>query len=187
MDYKGPSFSWSTMPDQYTLEAFNRDEYSKPGRQPLMSEMVLTSSHSPWAPQPTMVDWDAVGDGTIYGPMQKAATKPDQIWNDPRKVRAEYAKSIAYSLDSLISWVAKYGNKNLVLVFLGDHQPAPVVTGPNATHDVPITIVAGDPAALAQTDSWGWTDGLKPDAQAPVWRMDTFRDRFLTTFGSQLH
>jgi hypothetical protein len=30
---------------------------------------------------------------------------------------------------------------------------------------------------------WGWRDGLRPDAGAPVWPMDTFRDRFLTAYG----
>jgi hypothetical protein len=30
---------------------------------------------------------------------------------------------------------------------------------------------------------WGWQEGLRPDAGAPVWPMDAFRDRFLTTFG----
>ena len=41
-----------------------------------------------------------------------------------------------------------------------------------------------DPAVLDRIADWGWTDGLKPAAQAPVWRMGSFRDRFLTTFGS---
>jgi hypothetical protein len=30
---------------------------------------------------------------------------------------------------------------------------------------------------------WGWRTGLRPDAGAPVWPMDTFRDRFLTAYG----
>ena len=70
-----------------------------------------------------------------------------------------------------------------MLVFLGDHQPAPIVTGDNASRDVPITIVAKDQAVLDQIAGWGWTDGLKPDPKAPVWQMDEFRDRFLTAFG----
>jgi hypothetical protein len=36
---------------------------------------------------------------------------------------------------------------------------------------------------LDQMSGWGWTDGLKPSPDAPVWRMDSFRDKFLTTFG----
>jgi hypothetical protein len=35
---------------------------------------------------------------------------------------------------------------------------------------------------LSRIDEWGWQDGLIPSDQAPVWRMDTLRDRFLATF-----
>ncbi|EEP70131.1 CDP-alcohol phosphatidyltransferase [Micromonospora sp. ATCC 39149] len=72
-----------------------------------------------------------------------------------------------------------------MLVFLGDHQPSPVVTGENASRDVPITIVARDPRVLDRIDGWQWQDGLRPSPDAPVWRMDAFRDRFLTAFGSR--
>ena len=72
-----------------------------------------------------------------------------------------------------------------MLVFLGDHQPAPAVTGDGASWDVPITIVAKDRAVLDRISGWGWQDGLRPRAGAPVWRMNTFRDRFLTAFGSR--
>jgi hypothetical protein len=71
-----------------------------------------------------------------------------------------------------------------VLVFLGDHQPAPLVTGQDPDRDVPITIVAHDPKVLDQISSWGWQDGLRPGPKAPVWRMNAFRDRFLTAFGT---
>ena len=71
-----------------------------------------------------------------------------------------------------------------MLVLLGDHQPAPIVSGPDATHDVPITILARDPAVMDRISSWGWDDGMLPGPDAPVWRMDAFRDRFLTAFGS---
>jgi hypothetical protein len=69
------------------------------------------------------------------------------------------------------------------MVFLGDHQPAPVVSGSGASRDVPVTIVAQDPSVLDRISSWDWQDGLRPDPHAPVWRMDSFRDRFLTAFG----
>ena len=78
-----------------------------------------------------------------------------------------------------------YGDDNLVLVVLGDHQPATIVTGDGASHDVPITIIAHDPAVLDRISGWGWQDGLRPGPHAPVWPMDAFRDRFLTAFGPQ--
>ena len=183
LGYKGLNFSWSPMPDQYTLSQFQQREYGKPGRAPMMAEVVLTSSHVPWTPVPKMVDWNAVGDGSAYDPLVKAADGPDVVWQDNDRVYAGYRDSIAYSVTSLVSWAKTYGNDNLVLVFLGDHQPAPIITGDVASRDVPVTIVAKDPAVLDRIAGWGWTDGLRPAPTAPVWRMDAFRDRFLTAFG----
>ncbi|WP_412736521.1 sulfatase-like hydrolase/transferase [Krasilnikovia sp. MM14-A1259] len=185
LGYQGPHFSWSRMPDQYTLAAFQRNEYGRKGRGPMLAEVTLTSSHTPWAPIPQMIDWDAVGNGSVYTAQAAAGKSPDQVWKDPAQVRTEYAKSVAYSVSALTSWAQKYGDDNLVLVFLGDHQAAPIVSGEHASHDVPITIVAKDPKVLDRISGWGWQDGLKPGPQAPVWPMDAFRDRFLTTFGPQ--
>jgi hypothetical protein len=149
----------------------------------MMAEITLTSSHAPWSPTPKMVDWKDVGDGRIFGPMAtKGAPANSILSRRPARVRADYRKSIEYTLDSLISYVEKYGNDNLVLVFLGDHQPAPLVVGSGASRDVPVTIVAHDKAVLDRMSGWGWQDGLNPGSNAPVWRMDAFRDRFLTTF-----
>jgi hypothetical protein len=57
------------------------------------------------------------------------------------------------------------------------------VSGVNASHDVPIAIVAHDPAVLKDMSSWGWEDGLLPSVSAPIWPMSDFRDKFLTAFG----
>jgi hypothetical protein len=181
--YRGPKFSWSTMPDQYAMSTLQRQEYGKAGRGPLMAEVTLTSSHSPWAPVPTMVDWDALGDGAVFGPIKEAGDSPTGIWSDAGRARTAYAKSVVYSMESVISYVEKYGNDNLVLIVLGDHQPAPLITGADASRDVPITIVARDPAVLDRISSWRWQDGVNPGPDAPVWRMNEFRDRFLSTFG----
>jgi hypothetical protein len=105
------------------------------------------------------------------------------VWRDPNLIRSQYAQSIAYTLSTLTSYLQRYGDKNTVMIYLGDHQPAPVVTRNSTNRDVPITIVARDPAVLDRIAGWGWTDGLKPAPNAPVWPMDSFRNRFLTAFG----
>jgi hypothetical protein len=149
-----------------------------------MIEMPLVSSHTPWAPIPTYLpDWNQVGDGSIY--RSQAGKKPSALWADPRAVRPEYGKSIQYSITALTEWVRLYGDDNLVMVFLGDHQPSPIAAGANASHDVPISIVAKDPAVLSRITSWGWQDGLRPAASTPVWPMNMFRDKFFAAFGPQ--
>ncbi|MER5514258.1 sulfatase-like hydrolase/transferase [Streptomyces sp. NPDC002763] len=189
LGYKGPKFSWSTMPDQYALQQFQDRVHSK---QPAdgksrMSFLILTSSHQPWAPIPKMVPWDQLGDGSVFDAIQKAGNKASDVIADTTKSRQEYGKSIQYSVTALTQWLERYGNDNTVLVFLGDHQPIARVSGNHASRDVPISIVAKDPKMLDAISSWNWTDGLRPAHNAPVWKMSSFRDRFLTAYGSTPH
>jgi hypothetical protein len=187
LGYKGPKFSWSTMPDQYALTAYERLVHSKKHDKPLMSTIILTSSHQPWAPIPKTVPQDQVGDGSIYDAIQKAGKKPGDIITSSQKSKVEYGKSIQYSVTSLIDFLEKYGNKNTVLIYLGDHQPIARVSGDHASRDVPVSIVAKDPKVLDRIADWGWADGLQPQHSTPVWKMSAFRDRFLTAYGSTPH
>ncbi|MDW4907389.1 CDP-alcohol phosphatidyltransferase [Streptomyces sp. ADMS] len=187
LGYKGPKFSWSTMPDQYTLEAFQRLEHGRKQDKPLMSEIILTSSHQPWAPLPETVPQDQIGDGSVFDSVQKAGKDPKDVLYDGVKAKQEYAKSIQYSVTSLIDWLTRYGTDDTVLVFLGDHQPMSRVSGTNASRDVPVSVVAKDPKILDRIADWNWTDGLRPADDGPVWKMSAFRDKFLTAYGSTPH
>ncbi|MFF9805809.1 sulfatase-like hydrolase/transferase [Streptomyces coeruleorubidus] len=184
LGYRGPKFSWSTMPDQYALEAFQRQVHGKKRDKPLMSFVILTSSHQPWAPLPKMVGWDELGDGSVFDAVQKAGNKASDVITDTTRSRQEYGKSIQYSVTSLTQWLERYGTDDTVLVFLGDHQPMARVSGNRASRDVPVSIVAKDPKVLDKVADWNWTEGLEPDRDAPVWKMSAFRDRFLKAYGS---
>ncbi|MFD5497243.1 CDP-alcohol phosphatidyltransferase [Streptomyces sp. NPDC127091] len=189
LGYQGPKFSWSTMPDQYTLEAFQHLEHGKErdrGRN-LMAEIILTSSHQPWAPLPEMVGWDELGDGSVFEAIQQAGKDPGSLMTDTTKSRQEYGRSVTYSVTALTQWLERYGTDDTVLVFLGDHQPVARVSGLRASRDVPVTIVAKDPKVLERIADWNWTEGLRPAEDAPVWKMDAFRDRFLKAYGSVPH
>jgi hypothetical protein len=175
------------MPDQYTLDAFHRLELAPRNRRPVMAEIDLITSHAPWSRTPRMIPQAAVGDGSVYHGMPEQLPSETDIWPSPVRVRAAYGHSIEYSLKALVSFLTTYGDKNLVVVFLGDHQPATIVSGEDAGHDVPITVVARDPAVLHRISGWGWTAGLRPAPDAPVWRMDAFRDRFLAAYGPKGH
>lgn len=86
---------------------------------------------------------------------------------------------IEYSLRTLISFVATNPDPSLDLVVVGDHQPHSYVTGERGGHDVPISIIARDPVVMDRISGWGWQPDLLPGPDAPVWRMDRFRNRFL--------
>ena len=182
--YHGPTFTYASMPDQYIFSALQRLELGKPHRSPLFAEVDTVSSHMPWNRIPEEVGWNQVGNGSIYNrlPMDH---ETGAFWSHPPRVQAAYGRSVVYSLNTLTSFVQHYGNKNLVLIVLGDHQPLPIVSGQNPNHDVPISIIAHDPRVLKDIGSWGWGPGLQPKRSAPVWPMSAFRDRLLTAFDSQ--
>jgi phosphatidylglycerophosphate synthase len=181
--YHGPTYTYATMPDQYMFAALQRLELGKPHRKPLFAEVDTISSHMPWNRIPQEIGWNQVGNGSIYNktPM---IHETGAFWSTPSRVQAAYGTSIVYALNTLTSFVQHYGNKNLVMIVLGDHQPLPIVSGTNSNHDVPISIIAHDPKVLKQIGSWGWNPGLKPSPNAPVWPMNAFRNRFLTAFDS---
>ncbi|SHN26691.1 hypothetical protein [Cryptosporangium aurantiacum] len=177
LGFQGPKYQWSAIPDQYILSKLQREELSKPGHAPVVAEVEGTSSHAPWSYVPKLTDWDQVGDGKAT-----AGPRPSFSQKNPSQVRTQYRKTIEYSLSTVISYAQKYVGDDTVLVFLGDHQPIPLVTGQNASWDVPVTIVAKDPKVFDRITSWGWQDGVNPAPDAPVWKMDAFRDKFLTAF-----
>lgn len=184
LGYAGPKFGFATMPDQFTLETFQRLERSGQ-HEPIMATIPLVTSHAPWSAIPDLLDWDELGDGSIYATMPNSDDSPDSIADeDSASVRDDYARSVSYSLESVISYLERYGDDDLVFVFLGDHQPAQMVVGENASRDVPITIVARDPAVIDRISEWNWDEGIAPGASAPVLPMSDFRDRFLSAFSA---
>jgi phosphatidylglycerophosphate synthase len=182
--YHGPTLTYASMPDQYTFLALQRSELSKRHRRPLFAEVDTVSSHMPWNRIPEQIGWGDVGNGSVFNHTPEDH-ETGAFWSNPTRVKAAYGRSIVYSLNTLVSFVKTYGNKNLVMVMVGDHQPLPIVSGYAANHDVPISIIAHDPAVLKRIGSWGWGAGLRPSPQAPVWPMSAFRDRFLSAFDSQ--
>jgi phosphatidylglycerophosphate synthase len=184
LGYNGPAFGFSAMPDQYTLSAFDRLELAAAHRAPVMAEVELTSSHGPWAPLPTTVDPKALGDGSVFGPIQADAVTAAQLWSNRADVPGAYRTSITYSLNSLLSFVAGNAADDLVVVMLGDHQPSTIISGFGGDREVPVTVLARDPKVVDAISSWGWSAGLRPDDAAPVWPMALFRDRFLSAFSS---
>jgi phosphatidylglycerophosphate synthase len=181
--YRGPAFSYASMPDQYTLSTLQRNEFT-PGHKPVMAEFDMVSSHTPWAPLPTMVPWNKVGNGSIFDSMPARSESPVTVWRNTSTVRQFFGRSIQYSMQALTSWVTELHDPNLVLILLGDEQPASPISSPGASHKVVISIVAHDPSVFRQIAPWRWQDGLLPSPSAPVDPMNAFRNQFLAAFGT---
>jgi hypothetical protein len=184
LGYQGAPFNWVTMPDQYVLSAFQARERHTGPRTPVMAELALVSSHAPWTPTPQLVPWSSVGDGSIFTAQAAAGPTPEEVWQETARIREQYRKSIEYAMANLVSYAVTYGDNDLVLLVLGDHQPAPLVSGETENKDVPVHLIARDPAVLDAIAHWQWSDGLLPADTAPVWRMDELRDRFVAAFSA---
>lgn len=176
--YKGDRFNWVTMPDQFTLAAYP-DLLGDDPRADFI-QIALISSHAPWVPVPDMVAWADVGNGVIFNEMAARGPTPRMLWKNRDDVREAYRKAIDYSLQATFAHVARLGETAPLVVVIGDHQAAGFVAGSDS-RDVPIHMI-GPPDIMAMINGWSWTNGLIPAADAPVRRMDTFRNDFIAAF-----
>ncbi len=186
LEFDGPRYGFESVPDQFTLGRLHERELADRSGPPVMAEVDLISSHHPWTPIPRMVDWSEATDPEAYAGQQDGQPSQRELFSDPSAVRAAYAESIEYSLESVLSYVTTNGDKDLVVLMVGDHQPHSYVSGVGAGHDVPMSVISGDPAVLGAMKSWGLTPGLIPAEGTTVGRMDGLRDRLLNTFARPL-
>ncbi len=178
--YEGNPFNWVTMPDQFTLAAYPALLSEDP--RPDFIQIALISSHAPWVPVPEMLEWDDIKDGTEFNKMAAQGPTPRDLWKDRDNVRAAYRDAIDYSLQVTLSHIARLGEHAPLVMVIGDHQAAGFVAGSD-NHDVAVHMI-GPPDLVARIDTWGWSDGLIPDPDAPVRRMDMFRNDFLSAFSA---
>lgn len=181
--YKGPPLNWVTMPDQFTWWHLERElRRNSPDPRPLFAMVGLISSHAPWTPiLPVLDDWEGLGDGEVFLQWEGAGEAPADLWRDTDRVREHFGLSVDYALAAMTGWAERFVDDGTLLIALGDHQPAPLITGEDASPDVPVHIMARDPALLAPFLAWGFVPGAVPTAQDGV-GMDAFRGWFVEAF-----
>ena len=185
IDYAGPALNWVTMPDQFTLDYTQRHLL---GDSPVFAQIALISSHAPWTPiLPVIDDWETIGDGTIFAPWEHAGDPPEVLWQDIERIRDHYAWSVSYAVEVTGRWAERVVDDKTLLIVLGDHQPAPLITGNNASAAVPVHIISGDPELLASFYTHGFVDGTMPTLASPekAARMSQLRSWLQEEFGAE--
>ncbi len=187
MGYEGPNFYWGIVPDQFALDFFARTELEIENRPPLFASIALISSHAPWLPVPDVVAWDELGDGSVYERWTRDAPEAREVWRDHDRVREQFALSVGNSIDVVAKFLRDRVDPQTLVIVLGDHQPAPLVTGPDASRAVPVHIFSADESVLAPFSDLGFVPGILPDPQpeggdAALPRMDAFRPFLLEAF-----
>ncbi|WP_201744729.1 sulfatase [Neoaquamicrobium microcysteis] len=180
LGYRGLPFNWVTMPDQFTLAALDRLLRTGDGESHLFAQVALSTSHAPWVPVPELIDWEDVGDGSVFNDMATAGDTPEVVWRDRDRVRDQYRLAIDYSLRTVIDYAARHAAQPPLMIVLGDHQAAGFVAQ-DERFDVPVHVIG--PAHLVdRVADWGWQPGLVPAADTPVISMGELRNMVLDAF-----
>ncbi len=191
MDYRGPALNWVTMPDQYTWSWFQRSVRDR-AETPLFAEIALISSHAPWVPVlPVLEDWDSIGDGETFNQWKDSGEAPASLWRNPERVREHYGRALDYALNVATEYAIRHVDNQTLLVLIGDHQPAPLITGENASRDVIVHIISADPELVApfvandRLPGFRW--GAQPDRDREGPAMARFRPFLQQQFGESVN
>ena len=164
LEYRGPSYAWATMPDQYVIDFVHRREVA-PRSSPLFVQYTLVTSHAPWSDLPPLVDdWGALGDGSIY---EQLGRRQYQIeWPRFQNAPQAYIDSIVYDLMLLERYLREFVQGEALVVILGDHQPVAEVAGYSTSRAVPVHVLSRHAPSIEPFVARGYTRGMRPATTA---------------------
>lgn len=168
MDYQGPAMNFFTMPDQYTL-SWLQHQILAPSDTPIFAEVPLISSHAPWVPVLPVLDWDDIGDGSVFQGMGEDQPSPDELFQDQAAVKDYYIRSVDYSLQVTTEFATRYLDDDALLIVIGDHEAPPIVTGSDVNREVPFHLISGDPALIDGILTGSADTPLGATLQAGAW------------------
>jgi hypothetical protein len=181
MAYGGPRFGWWTVPDQFALARLDVLEAAH-GDRPRFVFFPTTSTHAPFAPTaPYQPDWPRLLSAEPYAAAdvtRELALVPDYL-----NLAPSYVRAVDYGLASVGGYLRQHPERDLVLVLIGDHQPAAAVSGEGASWAVPVHVVASRPAVLDALRARGFRTGVTPERR-PLGPMHALLPTLLSSFGT---
>jgi hypothetical protein len=161
LDYRGPQFGWFTLTDQFALARIDALEIERQPRKPLFIFFPTVSTHAPFTPTPPyQPDWDRMFDERPYDPVDLDRSFAEVA--DWLNLGPGYVKAVDYTLRSVAGYLRLRAGRDLVVIVIGDHQPASAVSGERAPWDVPVHVIASRPELLASLRADRFVDGLTP-------------------------
>jgi len=163
LPYEGPSFGWWDVTDQYCLALVDQREVAPAPavRRPVFVVFPTLSTHTPFTPTPPyQPDWARI---LTASPYDQAAL--DETWNiqpDWLDLGPDYVRAMTYAYRTFAGYLRLRGDRDLVVILVGDHQPPALVTGEGAPWHVPMHVIASRPAVLDRLAARGFTRGLTP-------------------------
>jgi hypothetical protein len=183
LDYRGPSFGWWDMTDQFVLARMDALEVQRAPRRPLLVFFPTISTHIPFTPSPPyQPDWTRMLTNDPYNEAdvnRAYLQQPD--WMD---LGPSYAEALSYIYQSLTGYLRLRADSDFVMVLVGDHQPAAAVSGEGAPWDVPVHVIATRRVVLDRLIERGFRPGLTPGRPA-LGPMHTLTSTLLDGFGNR--
>lgn len=182
IDYVGPAMGWGHIPDQFTLHVAHRDVID-PVEGPTFAFFHLATAHLPWNLDPRVVDdpmslQDQEGERAailkVREPHQELRMQLKRFVRDEADKEGDrmgqqeaYGAAVMYDLEAIVRQVGAVSpERPRLVVFYGDHQPAFLARGEPS--NVPMHVMASDPALLQPFLDAGFRDGLMPEYPTPV-------------------
>jgi hypothetical protein len=163
MGYQGLDFGYWRIPDQAAMALLHQQELrfdtKAPDRKPRLVIFPTTTTHAPFHPIPPLMDWRKLtaADGGYQTEDVRIAMASPLASQRPTP---NYLASMRYQYGWMASYLKDMAPRPLVWVIVGDHQPPALVTGKGATWDVPVHVIADDPALIRRLLEGGFASGL---------------------------
>ncbi len=166
LGYDGPDFGFWRIPDEFSIGRLHELEFGPQAapRGPRLVVFPTINSHIPFDPVPPLAGGSPRAFAQSLDPeavRRALATVPD--WTN---LGPAYARSIDYSLRWLAGYLDRQAPPGLVLVAIGDHQPAASVSGRGASWDVPVHVISTRADLLERFIAAGFRPGLAPQRPA---------------------
>jgi phosphoglycerol transferase MdoB-like AlkP superfamily enzyme len=162
LDYRGPEFGWFAVPDQFSLGRFDALEAARASRAPRFVFFPTISSHFPFSPTPPyQPDWQRMMSAEPYDGLDLVDAYSNQP--DWMNFGSDYVDALVYDFTSIGGYLRKQADRDIVMIVIGDHQPAAAVSGEGAPWDVPVHVAANRREVLDRLVARGFHPGLTPE------------------------
>lgn len=164
LEYNGPQFGFWRIPDQYSVGHMHRLESPvRPGT-PRLIVFPTINTHLPFDPVPPLArDWQFARAGTFSQALSEDAVRESLARTaDWTRLREPYVRSMDYALSWLSSYLRELAPRELLLIVIGDHQPAATVVGRDADRAVPVHVISSSAELIQRFVDTGFAAGLMP-------------------------
>jgi hypothetical protein len=167
LQYPGPPMGYWSIPDQYAFARFE-SRYPRAAQgadvPPRFVFMPTITTHFPFNPLPPFQpERERLLSPQPFDPDEVKAALAEKIdWLD---MLPAYRRMIDYQWRWMGDWLRRPQPRDTLFILVGDHQPTANISGEGASWDVPIHILANDPALLEDFVRKGFAPGMEPPRQ----------------------